>query len=154
MTVPQHSVTAAITYVARRAFDTDRVAAERATMADSGDSHPVPVYFAGESRFDIDAPYPVGDEHRCARDYLLPDHGCREWKPRRLKAVEVTRCRDTGGRTGQLQAFAVALGELGKPLTDAQLDVYADEYGVDELCEVGEAALRASESPKAAEKKR
>jgi hypothetical protein len=88
----------------------------------------------------------------CAREYLKPDHGCREWRLRRLRAIEVGQCRDRGGKVGQLAAFALSAGE-GKSLTDAQVDAFVDTYGMDEVCEVGEAALRASEAPKAAEKK-
>lgn len=152
MQPPQHSVTASITYLRSAAFDLDRVIAERATMPDGGNGHPVVLYFAGETRHDLDAMAPVGDVMRNAREYIKPDHGCREWKPRRLKALEVARCRDSGGKVGQLGAFALSMGE-GKPLTDAQVDAYAEDYGVDEICEVGEAALKASEAPKAAEKK-
>lgn len=152
MQAPQHSVTSSITFIRSAAFDLDRVALERTTMPDGGNGHPVVLYFAGETRHDLDAAAPVGEFMRTAREYLKPDHGCREWKPRRLKAIEVARCRDSGGKVGQLGAFALAMGE-GKPLTDAQVEALSDEYGVDELCDVGEAALRASEAPKAAEKK-
>lgn len=149
---PQHSATALITYIRSAAFDLDRVTRERATMPDGGDGHPVVLYFAGESRYDLGAPYHVGGELRCARDYLKPDHGQKVWELRRLKASESVRCRDAGGKVGQLAAFALAAGDV-RPLTDAQVEAFAEEHGLIELCEVGEAALRASEAPKAAEKK-
>lgn len=152
MHAPQHSATAAITYLDPSAFDLDRVRAERAAMPDGGDGHPVVLYFAGESRFDLDAAHPVGDQIRSARDYLIPDHGRRAWTLRRLRPIEAARCRDAGGKVGQLQAFALSAGE--KPLSDAQVEALVDEHGLDAVCAVGEAALRASESPKAAEKKR
>jgi|688.fasta_scaffold1687198_1 hypothetical protein len=151
MTPPQHSITAPITVYAFRAFDADRIIAERGKMSNP-DAHPFSVYWSGDSRFAIDTPGLVGDKTLSARDYLLPDHGCREWKPKRLRAVEVCRCRDAGGKVGQLSAFALACGE-GRPLNDAQVEEFVDEYGLDEICWVGEAALRASEAPKAAEKK-
>ena len=151
MTPPQHSITAPITVYAFRAFDADRIIAEREGMPNP-DAHPFSIYWSGESRFAIDTPYQVGDQTLTARDYLLPDHGCREWKPRRLKAIEVARCRDAGGKVGQLQAFALSCGD-GRPLSDAQVESLVDEYGHEEVCWVGEAALRASEAPKATEKK-
>lgn len=172
MTPPQHSITAPITFIHGRAFDWSNVKAERAAMPDGGDAHPLVEYFAGTTRYDIDAPCPVaritpsGVEmvRGCARDYLKQDHGCKEWRLRRLRAIEVGQCRDRGryhdatgrayfdGKVGQLAAFALAAGE-GGPLTDAQVDAFVDTYGMDEICDVGEAALRASEAPKAAEKK-
>lgn len=151
MTPPQHSITAPAVVYAYRAFDWERIAIERDAM-ERPDTHPFAVYWTGESRYAIDTPGRVGDDIRTARDYLRPDHGCREWRPRRLKASEVCRCRDASPKTGQLQAFALACGE-GRALTDAQVDALCDEYGVDEICWVGEAALRASEAPKLAEKK-
>lgn len=149
---PQHSVTAQIVFFASRAFDLDRAVKEKDAMA-NGDDHPMAVYLSGRSRYDLDAPSPCGpDRMACARDYLKPDHGCREWRPRRLKAMEVASCRDRGGKVGQLNAFALAMGE-SRPLNDSQIEAMVDEYGMDEVCDVGEAALRASEAPKAAEKK-
>lgn len=149
---PQHSVTAPMTVISALAFDIARVNAEQDAMPDGGSSHPWSLYYRGETRYDIDAPLQLGDKVVTVREYLKPDHGFREWKPRRLKAAEVVRCRDNGGKSGQLVAFALAMGD-GKPLTDAQVEAMADQYGVSEICEVGEAALRASEAPKAAEKK-
>ena len=158
---PQHSITASIVFLPARAFDWTNVGAERARMPDDGDAHPLVEYLAGTTRYDLDAPCPVSRiaadgstdlGYACARDYLKPDHGCKEWRLRRLRSYEVAQCRDRGGKVGQLAAFALAAGE-GKPLTDAQVDALVDTHGLAEVCEVGEAALRASESPKAAEKK-
>lgn len=161
MTPPQHSVTASIVFLMDQAFDWTNVGAERALMPDSGNDHPLVAYCAGTTRFDLDALCPVARVaadgsaelgHARARDYLKPNHGCREWRLRRLRSYEVAQCRDRGGKVGQLAAFALAAGD-GKPLTDAQVDALVDTYGMAEVVEVGEAALRASESPKAAEKK-
>lgn len=161
---PQHSITAAIRYIPSAAFDISRVSKERASMPRDGDHHPVVLYFAGESRYDLDAPYPVGDDLVSARDYLLPDHTCPEWELRRLRMAQVARCRDAGGRVGQLEAFRLSFvsvrGIEGAPtmgddqtLTEAQAEKIADVVGLAALYDVGEAALRASEAPKAAEKK-
>lgn len=154
MHVPQHSITATPRYVRSAAFDLDRVKRERATMPDGGDGHPVVLYFAGESRFDLDAPHPVGEQIHSAREYLLPDHGAKIWEMRRLRPMECARCRDVGDNAGKLTAFALTMGTPGRPLTDEQIEAYVDECGLEELYAVGDAALRASEAPKAAEKKR
>lgn len=154
MTVPQHSITSPITYIAPAAFDLDRCITERETMPDEGDGHPLSIYLRGESRYDLDAPQPVGDQVHTARDYLKPDHSFPEWKLRRLNAREVCACRDAGGDTGRRLAFSMTLSVLGRPLSDAKVDEYADTHGMAEILNVGEAALRASEAPKASEKKR
>lgn len=151
MQPPQHNILAPATYIKTDAFDLDRVMSERSKMPNAGNSHPIPVYYSGATRYDLDAVAAVGDKWVAPREYLKPGHGCREWKLRRLRAVEVVRCRDAGGKTGQLQAFALAADV--RPLTESQVDELADQYGIDELCEVGEAALLASEAPKASEKK-
>lgn len=155
---PQHSIHATPTYLHRSAFDLQRMVDERRRMPNDGDGHPLVLYFAGESRFDLDAQQPIpgetpDDEPRraCARDYLKPDHGCREWKFRRLRPVQVARCNDVGGNVGELQAFAAACGD--KPLTDAEVDAFVDEYGLAAICEVGRAVLLSSTAPKASEKK-
>lgn len=161
---PQHSITATIRYLPRAAFDLDRASEERATMPDAGDGHPVVLYFAGETRYDLDAPAHVGDEVRCARDYLRPAHGCPEWEGQRIRIVDVARCRDVGGRLGQVEAFCLGLRAVtglegappvdGRRITERALDAFVDLVGLDAICDVGEAFLRASEAPKAAEKKR
>lgn len=159
MTAPQHSITAIPRYVNDAAFDLDRIKLERSRMPDGGDAHPVVIYRSGESRLDLDAPYPVPDAEGgsalfCARDYLKPDHGQKIWEPRRLRPMEVTRCRDVGGDSGKLIAFALAMGTSSRPLTDAAVEAHVDEHGLDEILAVGAAALSASEAPKASEKKR
>lgn len=149
---PQHSPTAPITFIDSAAFDLDRVTLERATMPDGGDGHPVVLYFAGETRYDLGAPALVGETLTCARDYLLPDHGRPVWTLRRLRPMDAAMCRDLGGNAGRLRAFALSAGE--KALTDREVEAHAEEHGLLALYAVGEAALKASEAPKAAEKKR
>lgn len=162
---PQHSITATIRYLPRAAFDTDRAAEDRKSMPANGDGHPVVLYFAGETRYDLDAPAFVGDETRCARDYLMPSHGQPEWEGQRIRIVDVARCRDVGGRLGQIEAFSIGLRavhgldgapalESGRRVSERALDALVDLVGLDAICDVGEAFLRASEAPKAAEKKR
>jgi len=153
MTAPQHSITAQPRYIRPAAFDVERCVAERETMPDGGDGHPLRLYLIGESRYDLDAPGPVNGSMVCARDYLRPDHGCPEWPIRRLKVAEVNHCRDLGGDTGRTAAFARVMGPPGRPISDAKIEEYVDEHGMAEILAVGEAALRASEAPKAAEKK-
>lgn len=148
---PQHSVTAVTTFLSTRAFDLDRVVLERESMPNAGNEHPVVVYFSGASRYDLDAEYPVGEQMARARDYIRKDHGQPEWKLRRLKALELARCVDEGGTVGKLQAFA--LGAAPKAMTDTEVQQHVDDHGMDAICDVGEAVLRASSAPKAAEKK-
>ena len=150
MIPPQHSITAPIRYVSRAAFDYDVINAEMAAMQDAS-QHPWAIYVRGESRFDLDAPYLVGDGRKCVREYLKPDHGFPIWTLRRLRPTDAAKCRDAGGKTGQLMAFALVAGE--KPMRDADVDAAADTHGLDEIYAIGEAALLASEAPKASEKK-
>jgi hypothetical protein len=150
---PQHSATAIPRYVRDAAFDIDRLKLERATMPNGGDAHPVVLYATGESRYDLDAPHPVGDTIHSAREYLRPDHGCPIWELRRLKPIELVRARDAGGDTGYLAAAAMTLGTFGRPKSDAEIETIVDEHGLDEVLGIGRAAMRASEAPKASEKK-
>lgn len=162
MNVPQHSATAAMVYFTAAAFDHERVRAERDQMADR-DAHPAVVYFAGESRLDLDAPAQVLGEARTARDYLRPGHDLPQWVGQRIRPAHCARCRDLGGRSGDLEAFRLGYQSsslagspvlpIGAALTEQQVDALADAVGVPMLCEVGAAFLRASEAPKAAEKK-
>lgn len=152
MQPPQHSATSTPTFVDSAAFDIERVISERATMPDGGDGHPVVLYFAGETRYDLSAPALVGDETRCPRDYLRPDHDRPVWTLRRMRPTEVASCHDIGGQAAKLRAFALSAGE--RTLTDLEVAAHVDQWGIATIYAVGEAALRASEAPKAAEKKR
>lgn len=161
--IPQHSVTAAIVYYSSAAFDVERVKAERAKMPDNGDAHPIVRYFSGETRLDLDAPAFVGGDVRTAREYLRPGHDLPQWNGQRIRPALCARCRDLGGASGELEAFRVGYQSsslagspvlpIGASLTEQQLDALADQVGVPMLCEIGRAFLRASEAPKAAEKK-
>lgn len=166
---PQHSITAALVYLPIDAFDIEIVAAERERMDDSGNAHPIPMYFSGETRYDLGATatVPIADcvlEARCPRDYIVAGHQHPEWTGRRIRPLDVTRCRDIGGATGQLEALRLGLRSVrgpdlsltlaeGRTLTEAQVEQLVDAVGIAALLDVGEAFLRASSSAKAAEKK-
>lgn len=165
MSVPQHSATAAIRYLKAAAFDTDRVADERKSMPDDGNDHPVVIYFSGRSRYDLDAPYPVGGELRKPREYLKPDHGCPMWSVKRLGAVMTARLQDIGGHVAELDALCrgfeavdvdvPGLGYVpGKVLSEGQIEKLAEQFGLEDLYAVGAAILRASAAPTVAEGKR
>jgi hypothetical protein len=161
---PQHSITAPIKFIPVEAFDEPRAVEEMADMED-GLQHPLMRYLSGATRYDLGAAYPVGDEMRSASDYLRSDHGHPVWELRRLKLAEVSRCRDLGGASGQYAAFRLAFVSVsgvegapvlaaGKTLSEAQADSMIDTVGATAIYLVGEAALRASEAPRDAEKKR
>jgi len=165
MSVPQHSATAPITFLSTAAFDAERVAKEMATMSDGGAEHPVVIYAAGRSRYDLDAPYPVGEELRRARDYLRVDHTCPTWSLKRLGAVATARLHDIGGEVAALDALCKGFEAVsievpgfkpiaGRQLSEHQINQLADHFGLDEVVRAGEAVLKASASPTASEGKR
>jgi hypothetical protein len=169
MPVPQHSVTAAIRFISQTsdAWDTSNVLEERKRMGARTDEHPIPQYFSGTTRFDLDAPADVDGEKRSAKSYLREGVHPRSWSLRRLGIREVARCEDMMGAAGALEAFA--LGVIGadnlppgvaapgqgqtKRLLEAVVDELADAVGMDEIFEVGAAVLKASRAPTPAEKK-
>lgn len=169
MPIPQHSVTAAIRFISQTsdAWDTSNVLEERKRMGARTDEHPIPQYFSGTTRFDLDAPADVDGEKRTPRHYLRDGIPARSWSGRRIGIREVARCDDLGGAAGYLEAFALAVigadnlppgvsapsqGQT-KRLPEAVVDELADAVGMDEIFEVGAAMLKASRSPTPAEKK-
>lgn len=170
---PQHSVTAEIEFVSRTdpAWDRDRVNSELDEMTDEeGQQHPFVQYQAGATRYDLDAlgKRPGdGDElvEARTRDYFKPEVQPRVFKLRRLKAAQVSRCLDIGGRTGEKLACQLGLREVDppirglklkgreRPLSEDELQKIADALGVDTVWEVGAAALEASRLPTEQEKK-
>lgn len=165
MSVPQHSATAQIRFIRADAFDTDRVAAERKTMPNDGNDHPVVIYFSGRSRYDLEAPAPVGEALLRPRDYLRPDHGFPTWTGKRLGAVMTAKLQDLGGHVAELEALSRGFESIdvdvpglnhvpGRPLTEGQIEKLADRFGLEHLYAVGDAFLRASSAPTVAEGKR
>jgi hypothetical protein len=166
---PQHSVTAAIRFITQGndAWDTSNVVEERKRLGVRTDQHPIPQYFSGETRFDLDAPSEVDGEMRTPRSYLREGVQPRSWSLRRLGIREVARCEDIGGTAGALEAFALAvIGAENLPpgsptpvqgqtkrLFDNVVDELAEHVGMDEIFEVGAAAMKASRAPTSAEKK-
>jgi hypothetical protein len=90
---PRHRADAVPVYIdsGDPAWDMDRVAKERADMEKAKrnpDRHPVPMYFSGFSRYDLEATFDVLGEQRCAKDYVdmaqawcfnLKRLGSRDW---------------------------------------------------------------------------
>lgn len=166
MTAPQHSATAPIRFVSLNddAWDLATANAEVEALEDDkkGD-HPVTRYIQGKTRFDLDAPGQVGDETKTPRDYLKAGVEPTIWTLRRLKISELTRCRDMGGRAGQLEAFRLALTDVAPQrckipedtvrVQDKALQTIVDAYGAETVWSVGEAALLAAAAPTDAEKK-
>lgn len=166
---PQHSATAQIRFIRSTdpAWDLDCVEEERKRLGKRTDEHPIPVYFAGESRYDLDAPGPVDGETKSPRQYLRPEVKPRAWLGRRLGIAEVARCHDVGGSMGELEAFAMAVVgcenfpepaptiEQGpaRRLSASLVDEIAERLGMAEVFEVGRAMLLASRAPTSAEKK-
>ncbi len=169
MSVPQHSATAPIRFilVSDPAWDLEPIEAERKRLGARSNEHPIPCYFSGEHRFDMDAPGPVDEGTKTPRDYLRPGSKPRAWLLRRLGIVDVARIDDIGGHLGELEAFAAAVigcenlpdgvtaPEQGsaRRLMASQVDDLAAAVGMDEVFAVGKAALLASRAPTSAEKK-
>lgn len=169
MPAPQHSVTATIQYISMRsdAWDSTHVIDERKRLGARGGEHPFPAYFSGETRYDLDAPGPVDDGVRTPKSYLREGSRPLTWELRRLGIREVSRCEDIGGTAGELEAFALAvIGATNLPhgvnpptqgatrrLLESTIDELAEAVGMDQIFEVGRAAMNASRAPSPAEKK-
>lgn len=170
MSAPQHSVTAAIRFISQQsdAWDMTSVVEERRRLGARTDEHPIPLYFSGATRYDLDAPASVDGEMKPPRAYLREGSQPRSWVLRRLGIREVARCEDMGGQAGALEAFALAVVGVDnlpagmsapdqgqrKRLLDSVIDDIADAIGMEEIFEVGTAAVLASKAPTSAEKKR
>lgn len=168
MSAPQHSATAPIRFISRLdpAWQLDDFPAEVEAMGERASEHPIGRYFRGETRFDLDAPGMVGEETKCARDYLREGSKPVTWTLRRMRIGTLAHCKDTGGHQGELQAFRFAivsvdnapgvevppLGMAGQ-LTEKQAEAIAEVVGARIVFEVGAAAMLASEAPTSAEKK-
>lgn len=177
MRPPQHSVDAEIEFILETdpAWDRERANDELQDMGDDEDTeHPLIKYYVGDSRFDLDAegirPESGPDGQVVlvpgkARDYLKPDVQPRVFRLRRLRAAQVSRCMDVGGRTGQQLACQQALSSIDppiaglklkarkRPLVDDELQQLADAVGMDAVWEIGKAAIEASKAPTEQEKK-
>lgn len=170
---PQHSVTAEIEFISRTdpAWDRDRVNRELEEMTDEESAeHPFVQYHAAGTRYDLDAPgRRPGDDGELVvatcREYLKPEASPRIFRLRRMKAAQVSRCLDIGGRTGEKLGAQMALREITppikglklkgreRPLTEDELQRIVDTIGLDTVWEVGAAALDASRAPTEQEKK-
>lgn len=141
---PQHRPDAPIIFVWTEdpGLDTERFIAEcNSLRGDALEAHPVAAYMRGLTRGDIHAPGPNGVAFV---DYL--DGTETQYELKRLKAMDVCRARDQGGRVGQMLAAGLAYdGDIGE---------LADARGMAFVWELGEFALRCSEAPRPGEPKR
>ncbi len=91
-TPPQYAVDARGSYVPAEAtaWDNDRIESETAEMTERGEDtadHPVHRYYAGKTRFDLDALDTIGGMQCRVREYLNQDEP-EIWCFRRLRADE------------------------------------------------------------------
>lgn len=129
---PQHRADSVPVYVDERdsAWNEDAIRQECAEMRRRGVSpsrHPVNIYHAGTSRYDLGAPYDVLGMQRCASDYLGPD--ATKFILRRLGHAELYRMTDMGPSTalGRLYGCRVGLEQV-----ENGPKVKRDEWGITE----------------------
>lgn len=86
---PQHSADATPIFIASSddAWDKDRVARERAALP-KGDRHPLDDYYAGRTRFDLDAPLTLSGQTVTIRDYLREGAAPTVFRLRRVTGLE------------------------------------------------------------------
>jgi hypothetical protein len=177
---PQHSISAEIAFIPesdpawdrRYSPELDDLAAFGVPVTD----HPLMAYMSGRTRFDLDAPGPIvvreDDDGQPVmgvarpRDYLRPDVQPRIFHLRRMRSIEVARCEDVGGATGEIIACQLTLQRIenapagyryraGKRvMSDEQVDALRDAIGLETIRQVGRAAMRASSQPTEQEGKR
>jgi hypothetical protein len=162
---PQHSATAKPRYVAKDdpAWD-ERFIAEVAQLKE-GEVHPLGSYFAGLTRFDLDASGKLGDLVVTPREYLTADKTPVVYTLRRLRLRELAHVQDLPERQGQYTAYRMGLGkiegceaiesnEFTSMLSEATVDRHMEILGAAKIYEVGQAVLAASSAPTPAEGKR
>ena len=167
--IPRHRVDAPPCFVSESddAWDRERIELERAAMARAGrdpDDHPVSLYHAGNSRYDLGAKHQIDDEQtRSASEYLRP--GAWMFHLRRLSHDEYYRAK----HRAQIDGIEVAMDALcplvlermecpgGPAMSGKQLtaDEHAELFRIDHALPVniGWAAWRASAELRDDEKK-
>ena len=167
MLPPQHSVDAPMRYIDKDddAWDVERIEKSYDDHPDP-EQHPLVQYWAGLSRYDLDAPGPMMADgevgHVGARWFLREGAEPVAWHLRRLKMRELSQCLDRGGRAGQEMAFRMGVEGVDgldlkwpkMPLNDRFVEQIHDLVGASIIYRLGQAVILASQPPSAAEGKR
>lgn len=167
---PKHRIDAEALYVSAvdTAWDRPRIEAELDELGDQWDTHPVVRYFAGKTRYDVDA--------EGVRSYLNP--GAWIWVLRRLSTRDYARLCDMRGRGQHTERFDEAAklcvlevrdaggykvrhagGELSEACAWDLLRMFSNQVGVTRevipnlLYELGVASWRYSQGLQDSEKK-
>jgi len=106
---PQHAVDATPIYVPPDddAWDTERIEREKAEAGDRGlepDGHPVEAYWAGDTRYDLEAPVSWGGLVAAPREYLDDTKLPERWILRRLRPRDYARISETYDRGQRAEA--------------------------------------------------
>ena len=117
---PEHAADATPLYIAAfdDALDNDRIARERKELA-KGEDHCTDRYYAGDTRYDVDAPWTIGGQAVTMRGYIRDGATPTVFKLRRVtgllrqQTMAVINAGQNGGPPGDLVAAIFELAKHG-----------------------------------------